>query len=511
MSDQPFGFSMPNDPDDGSSGRSGGSGGSGGSGSGSGDSGGFGGGGFGGGPGAGGPEMPGGFPFGDPQQMAQMLRQFADMMAAQPGPGDKPGSGAGQGSGINWDMAKNIARHTVSQGGDSSVGPVVSAQVAEAVRLADLWLNEATPLPSGVQSAEAWSRAEWVERTMPTWERLCDPLTSRIVSSMSQNMPEEMQSVAGPLVGMMQQMGGMLVGQQAGQAIGELAGEVIGTTDVGLPLAGEGRAALLPGGVERFSEGLGVAADEVRLYLAAREAALHRLYAHVPWLRGHVFTLVEEYAAGMSFDMSGLEERLGGLDLSNPEELQNALAGGEGEGLFQPEDTPQQKAALARLETALALVEGWVSVVVGTAVDGRLPQAAALAEATRRRRATGGPAEHTFATLVGLELRPRRLREAAALWSALTEARGADGRDALWEHPDLMPSADDLDDPDAFVAGRDAVDIDSAIARLTGDGSAGNADGEDGGDGGDGSDAGGTDGSDGSGNAGDSGGSGSGR
>ena len=157
MSDQPFGFSMPNDPDDGSSGRSGGSGGSGGSGSG--DSGGFGGGGFGGGPGAGGPEMPGGFPFGDPQQMAQMLRQFADMMAAQPGPGDKPGSGAGQGSGINWDMAKNIARHTVSQGGDSSVGPVVSAQVAEAVRLADLWLNEATPLPSGVQSAEAngWS------------------------------------------------------------------------------------------------------------------------------------------------------------------------------------------------------------------------------------------------------------------------------------------------------------------------------------------------------------------
>ncbi|WP_420157897.1 zinc-dependent metalloprotease [Nocardiopsis sp. CNT-189] len=439
---------MPNDPDD-ESGR-----GPGGSGSGAGS----------GGPGGGTPG-PGDFPFGDPQQMAQMLRQFADMMAAAPAPGSAaPGDG---GSGINWDMAKNIARHTVSQQGDASIGPLQYAQVSEAIRLADLWLNEATPLPSGVQTTEAWSRAEWVERTMAAWTRLCDPLTSRIVTSMGQNMPEEMQSMAGPLMGMMQQMGGMLVGQQAGQAIGELAGEVIGSTDVGLPLAGEGRAALLPHGVEKFGEGLQIPEEEVRLYLAAREAALHRLYAHVPWLRSHLLGLVEEYAAGMSFDMSGLEERLGGIDVSDPEALQEALSGGE--GLFQPEDTPRQKASLSRLETSLALVEGWVSVVVDEAVRGRLPQAGALAEATRRRRATGGPAEHTFATLVGLELRPRRLREAAALWSALTEARGGEGRDALWEHPDLMPSGSDLDDPEGFVsgggAGGDQLDLD--ISRFT--------------------------------------------
>jgi len=69
----------------------------------------------------------------------------------------------------------------------------------------------------------------------------------------------------------------------------------------------------------------------------------------------------------------------------------------------------------------------------------------------RRNRATGGPTEQTFATLVGLELRPRRLREAAALWVALTEARGAEGRDAVWASPDLLPSGGDLDDPAAFV------------------------------------------------------------
>jgi putative hydrolase len=97
--------------------------------------------------------------------------------------------------------------------------------------------------------------------------------------------------------------------------------------------------------------------------------------------------------------------------------------------------------------------------VVATAANDRLPQAEALAEAIRRRRATGGPAERTFATLVGLELRPRRLREAAAIWQGLTTERGITGRDAIWAHPDLLPTADDFDDPDGFVRGRPELDI----------------------------------------------------
>jgi putative hydrolase len=128
-------------------------------------------------------------------------------------------------------------------------------------------------------------------------------------------------------------------------------------------------------------------------------------------------------------------------------------------GMFEPEESPAQQAALARLETALALVEGWVDTVVAAAAGDRLPSAGALRETLRRRRAAGGPAEQTFATLVGLELRPRRLREAATLWERLHDVRGVEGRDAVWAHPDLLPSADDLDDPDAFVRGADAFDL----------------------------------------------------
>ena len=139
------------------------------------------------------------------------------------------------------------------------------------------------------------------------------------------------------------------------------------------------------------------------------------------------------------------------------------------QGIFEPKATPEQTAALERLETLLALIEGWVQTVVTDALGDRIPGASALSETLRRRRATGGPAEQTFATLVGLELRPRKLREAAVLWERLTQAVGVDARDAVWQHPDLLPSADDLDEPAGFIdriIGGDTSGIDCAIDQA---------------------------------------------
>lgn len=385
---------------------------------------------------------------GDMAQFAAMLHQFADMLSGQPGDG---GDGP-----LNWNLAKDIARHLVVEQGDPSVLDAERRTIVDALRLADLWLDEATSLPAGIRNPQAWSRSEWIENTLPVWSKIVDPIAARMVDSMGTSMPAEMQAMAGPLFGMIRQMAGAMVGGQAGQALGTLAREVVGSTDVGLPLAPDGVGALLPAGVAAFGEGLEVSAEDVRTYLALREAAHQRLFMHVPWLRPALLGAVEEYARGITVDLSKLEDAVSGIDLNDPEALQQALGG---ELSLQPEETPQQKAALARLETALALVEGWVDTVVNTAATDRLPAAVALAEAVRRRRATGGPAETTFATLVGLELRPRRLREAAALWVRLGEVRGADGRDAVWDHPDLMPTAADLDDPEAFVENKQA-DID---------------------------------------------------
>jgi len=406
----------------------------------------------------------------NPNQFADALRQFADLLSYTGGP-------------VNWDLARNLARHAIAAKGDPSVLANERAAVTDAVRLADLWLDDVTAFPSGIRKIEAWSKSEWLEASFPVWSSLCDPIAAKAVDAMGSmvafdpsqldsDVPEEMRAMLSGMGGlsafapMMRQLGGAMLGGQIGTAIGELSGDMATSTDIGLPLAAEGTAALLPSGVAAFGEGLSVDISEVRLFLALREAAHHRLFGHVPWLRQHLLGAVEAYAAGITVDMSRLRDTLPELDMSNPEEaLREALSG---EGLFRPEDTPQQKVALARLETALALVEGWVATVVSTAAESRLVHAVALAEAIRRRRASGGPAERTFATLVGLELRPRMLREATALWTEVTQARGIDGRDALWAHPDLLPTAEDLENPDVFVRGSEPTDLD--ISDLEGDG-----------------------------------------
>ncbi|MGW0607626.1 zinc-dependent metalloprotease [Streptomyces sp. NPDC002644] len=467
MSDNPFGFGLPpEEPDDGDEGKKkdqqsgGGQGPANPFGFGTPGAGGFGGAGgdnpfaslFGafGAPNAGGM---------NPADLGAAFQQLGQMLSYEGGP-------------VNWDMAKQIARQAVAQGApngtkDASIGPAERAAAEEAVRLADLWLDGVTSLPSGAATTLAWSRAEWVEATLPAWKELVDPVAERVGTAMGQVLPDEMQAMAGPLLGMMRSMGGAMFGAQIGQAVGVLAGEVVGSTDIGLPLGPAGKAALLPRNIEAFGKDLGVPLEEVRLYLALREAAHQRLFAHVPWLRSHLFGAVEGYARGIKVDTSKLEDVVGQFDPQNPEQLQEALQ----QGMFQPEDTPEQKAALARLETALALVEGWVDAVVHAAATPRLTSAGALRETLRRRRASGGPAEQTFATLIGLELRPRRLRDASRLWASLTDARGVDGRDALWAHPDMLPNATDLDDPDGFVH-REQLDF-SELDRMLGEAAGG--------------------------------------
>jgi len=367
--------------------------------------------------------------------MQQFLAQLQQMLAA-------PSSGP-----VNWDLARQVAVSQLAGAGDPAVSPYDRNAVEEALRLADLWLEPASALPSGIRTSVAWTRNEWIYNTLDVWRKLCDPVAGRMVTAMGDLVPEEARAQLGPMQAMVATLGGALFGGQLGQALGSLAAEVLSAGDIGLPLGPAGAAALVPTNINEYGKGLELPDDEVRLYVALREAAHQRLFGHVPWLRGHVLGAVETYASGITVNREAIEEAMGRFDPGNPETLQELQL----EGVFTPEDSAAQKAALARLETALALIEGWVSHVVDGAVAGRLTEVVRLAEAFRRRRAAGGPAEQTFSALVGLELRPRRLREAAALWSALTEHRGISGRDALWGHPDLLPSADDFADPEGYA------------------------------------------------------------
>ena len=373
----------------------------------------------------------------DPAAIQQLLAQLQNAMM-------NPGGG------INWDVASQQARTLASEGAHP-VTPAERSSLDQAFHVAALWLDEATTVAGLSTQPELIGRAEWARQTMPLWTQLAEPVALSISDALTrvltEQAPEEMQGMIQNAGQVMRSVGGALFAMQLGQVVGQLAKEVVSGGDIGIPLLADGTAALIPQNVAEFGDGLDIPTDQVQLYLAVRELAHARLFRHAKWLRLQLITQITAFARGITIDTDRLESLAESFDPSNPEELREAMVS----GALIPPKTEEQQEALDRLETVLALVEGWVDVVTAGATR-LLPKADAIAETVRRRRAAGGPAESAFATLVGLELRPRRLRDAAAMWQAVTDAVGQEARDRLWSHPDLLPQAADLDDPSRLVA-----------------------------------------------------------
>lgn len=400
----------------------------------------------------------------DPVMLARLMGQLQKAMNAS-------------GDGVDWQLAKDESGRIAAEGSTrSSVAEL--EELRQALNVAALWLDEATSITQLTSEPTMLTRADWARLTLPVWTQLAEPVATSIADSLTdvldQQVPEELKGMIANAGQMMRSLGGTLFSLQLGHVIGQLSAEVVSGGDIGIPLL-PGRddtdvqAALIPQNMAAFGAGLDIAADQVQLYLAVRELAHARLFRHARWLRQHLISAITEYASGISIDTDRIESLAADFDPANPESLREALTS----GALIPAKSEAQVAALGRLETTLALIEGWVDVVTAQATS-RLPKADAVAETVRRRRAAGGPAESAFATLVGLELRPRRLREAAAFWQRITEAVGADARDGLWAHPDLMPTTDDVDDPAHVIAqlqaGASAPDeLDQALSDLLAD------------------------------------------
>lgn len=409
---------------------------------------------------------------GEEYDLAAMLQHVQGLFAAMPTPAMTSPTG-----GVNWTFAKDVARKVVaSLGPDPTPSSRQRRETTDAVHLAELWLNDATVFSAVTSPPAVWSRAEWVEATMPAWQTMVEPIVSTVAremgSAVTSHMADdpEVSGMNSMLEPMLRQSASGLFGAQLGQALGRLGTEVVSGTDVGLPLTAKPQVALVLTNVLAYGEGLDLPERDVVLYHALREAARQRLFAAVGWVGPQLVALVLHYAREITVDPEAFEGSIGRLVGSSPDDIAQ-LSEELGRTLFSPAKTSLQSEILGRLETLLALVEGWVDDVVAQATATYMPAATALAETVRRRRATGGPAEQALAQLVGLELRPRRLRDATNLWAAYRSRHGIEARDAVWRHPDVIPSAADLDDPLGFVEGRDQFsdDLDAELAKLLDD------------------------------------------
>ena len=295
------------------------------------------------------------------------------------------------------------------------------------------------------------SKVAWVEHTIPTWKRICEPVALNVSRALSAalseqfgseglgdaaSLPDGMAAMLGKTQEMMPRLSAMMFSAQIARALAALAGESFGTFDTGIPLSDTSHAALLPHNVAQFSEGLDIPFDEVRQFLAVREAAHRRLFASVPWLEGDLVRAVERYASQIAIDTEAISEAARSVDPSDPHSVESALSG----GVFALSTTPDQRRALTRVGTVLGLREGGVEVVTA-----------------------------------------RQARGAASIFALVEADGGRDAREALWSHPDMVPSETELATPDTFLtlrraAAEEDADIDAALNSLL-DGTLGWADG----------------------------------
>ncbi len=400
----------------------------------------------------------------DPALISQMISQLQAAMTSSP-----------------HDTSENATQRAVAVAAGHQI-PITEDErkaAAEAFQIAGLWIAEQTSLAEPTETGRVMNRVEWVNGSLDAWREISDPISDSIgdtlVEALAKQAPEEMSGMVAGASGMLRSLGKTLFSMQLGQVVGQLSEEVVSGTEIGVPLFGDVRAALVPQNIVEFARDLDIPIDQVNIYLATRELAHTGLFRNARWLSLHLVTAIREYAGELGIDMERMQDTIQSVDLSDTTALRSAINSGE---LLSPR-TDAQQAALERIETLFALIEGWVDVVTTDATT-RLPKSAALRETMNRRRASGGPAEQAFGALIGLELRPRRLREAAAMWRSVTESLGAAARDALWQHPDVLPTAEDIDSPDGLIsrltnpAGPDEIDRD--LERLLSGGFDGSGD-----------------------------------
>ena len=382
--------------------------------------------------------------------MGDLFNHIGSMLS---GFGADMNSPEGKGS-VNYAVAERIARQHIAQAGkDKRPETARSQAVAESVRLAELWLDEATSLPAGATGSVAFGPVQWLEETLPTWKRVITPLADKLGDAALTGMPEELQGQLGPMEGILKQINSMNFGTQLGATLGEMAKGVVHSTQWGVPLAKGSTAAVATAHVDDMASKLGCEKQEALIYLAAREAAHHRLFQHIPWLVERLILDVEEYAAGLALDDSKMREAMGEFNpeaMGDPARMQEMMEKLQGQDL-SPEVVSANAHARERLETSLSLIEGWVDYVVGTALEGRIPNAAMIGAAWSSFRNNGSPAMEALTKAVGISFVAPKANEAADLWRRLEEAVGQERRDKVWDHPDFLPVSSDLENPAAFI------------------------------------------------------------
>ena len=368
---------------------------------------------------------------------------------------------------INWDLARDTA---TSLSGPAIALPATAGAgtaFADAVSVAELWLDQVTELPAIEGPTLELSAEEWTKQAATSGGLgiYLEPVASGMTTALADGLPEELAGLGGAMNQAMGSLSAMLYGMQAGQVIGQLAQQLHGVYDLAVPTIDPKIVATVGDAAERFAREYEFDALEFRYWLGLREATHRRIFAGVPWLRSAVSDLIGQFASHADFNIEQMLEGMGGMgfDASNPEALRDALSQPDA---FRVEPTTEQRTILKRLQAIVAFVEGYSETTVAAAAGDKLTALPRIEEAARRRRAEKGPGERALEQLLGLDLKPSDVRLGPAFCEAVLAARGRSGLERAWQSMESLPRADELSEPSRWLVRMAAAELDAELGAF---------------------------------------------
>jgi len=360
---------------------------------------------------------------------------------------------------VNWELARQVGIATaVGERPDPEPSDEDRALLEQTVRAAELAVADLTGLepPPEVSKVTPVRRARWVEANVTGLRGLFEPGAERLGKLMLETPGHELGGEAVPglesLAGlgtMMGRMAPLLMGTQVGMVLGMLGRHALGQYDLAVPREGQDALLFVVPALEELEREWDLPRDEVRAWVALHEVT-HAFQLGRPWAREHFLEQVRELAAGMEFDLSGLEERLAGVDLSDPQRLQDAL--GDPADLLGQKLTDEQRLLMRRIQALMAVAEAHADHVLEVLGGRMLSSSARIEEAMLRRRETRGEHERMAERLLGFELTEEHHRLASDFVERVVEATDERTLAAMWESPDSLPSMPELEEPTLWLS-----------------------------------------------------------
>ena len=357
---------------------------------------------------------------------------------------------------INWELARQVGIALASWGTEDPPGTEQDQrEVRDTVRMAELAVADFTslPLPADMAEVKGLRRAEWVEANVRGLQAFLDPVAHKLSEAMKGAqgnafpMPPEMQGSNELLEMVMDKMVPLLLGVQVGSVLGYLGQRVLGQYDLAVPRPSGSLYFVIPN-IARFERDWSMDRREFRAWVALHEVT-HRFEFARPWIREHFVNLVTDLIEHAEIDLSALERRLEGVDLSNPEALADAseVVG----NLFGEATDPEQRLRIARVQAFMASVEGYgdhVMEALGRKMLKSFPQ---IEEAVRRYR-EGGGADRALEQLLGLEMKMEQYRLGKAFCTTVAEATDEATLARMWGSAESLPSMPELEEPTLWLA-----------------------------------------------------------